>query len=159
MENLHVALYAPSSVQKLLDFLKTIYAGNLVPVVVKPFGAAAQVGIPEAHKVSYKLGRPLIVLPGIADLVEVLDCDCLYYVSEEGEEVDLPRILSQSSCRKPALILSSGDQEPSRKELESAKTVWIRGVPPGLPSTAIAGILVYELLKMKTTISKTNEQK
>lgn len=150
MEGLHIALYAPSSVQKLLDFLKSVYAGNLVPVIIKPFGAAAQVGIPEAHKISYKLGKPLIVLTGIPDLVEILGCDCLYYVSEEGEEVELLSMLSKNTCRKPVLILSSGDQEPSKRELETARTVWIKNVPPGLPSTALVGIIIYELFKTKT---------
>ncbi|MEM4541799.1 MAG: RecB-family nuclease [Desulfurococcaceae archaeon] len=149
MSTLHLVLYAPSSVQKLLDFLKTVYTGNFTPVIVKPMGAAAQVGIPEAHKISYKLNKPLIVLPEISDLVNVLGCDCIYYISDEGEEIDPVDLVSGGSCGKIAIMLSSGELEPSRRELEKAKIAWIKGVPRGMPSVAIAGIIVYELLKLK----------
>lgn len=151
MNSVYLALYAPSSVQKLLDFLKAVYAGNFTPVIVKPYGAAAQVGIPEAHKISYKLGKPLIVLPEISDLVQVLGCDCLYYISEEGEEVDLSSLLIGKSCGKSVILLSSGEMEPSRRELEKARTVWIRNIPRGMPSTSVVGIIVYELLRLKKT--------
>ncbi|MEM1832411.1 MAG: RecB-family nuclease, partial [Desulfurococcaceae archaeon] len=76
MKELYLALYSPSSVQRLLDFLKTVYAvNNVVPVVIKPFGAAAQVGVPEAHRISYKLSKPLIILPEIMDLKRLLSCE------------------------------------------------------------------------------------
>lgn len=146
MKELYMALYSPSSVQKLLDFLKTAYAvKSLIPVVIKPFGAAAQVGIPEAHRIAYKLGRPLIVLPELSDLKGILKCDSLYYLSEEGREVDFPTLLSWINNRRVALTLSSGEQEPSGKELEGFSTIWPKEVPMGMPCTALAGILAYEV--------------
>lgn len=146
MKELYIALYSPSSVQKLLDFLKTVYTvKSLIPVIIKPFGAAAQVGIPEAHRIAYKLGKPLIVLPELSDLKGILKCDPLYYLSEEGQEVDFPTLLSGISNKRVALTLSSGEQEPSGKELEGFTTIWLREVPAGVPCTALAGILVYEV--------------
>ena len=150
MKEIYVVIYATSSTQKLLDFLKTVYASpypKLIPVIVKPYGAAAQVGIPEAHRVSYKLNKPLIVLPEISDLIDIIECDCIYYISEEGNEKSIEDLIKEETCRKTALIISSGEQEPSKKELEKVKTIWIHDIPPGTPSTAITGILVYEINK------------
>lgn len=150
MKELYLALYSPSSVQRLLDFLKSVYVvNNTIPVVIKPFGAAAQVGIPEAHRISYKLSKPLIVLPEIVDLKKLLSCEAVYYVSEEGEEVDIPVFFSEAAQRKTAVIISSGEQEPSKKELEDVKTIWPRNIPRGMPSIAIAGIILYEVAKIR----------
>lgn len=148
-QEVYIVLYAPSSVQKLLDFLKAVYTSSgIVPVVVKPYGAAAQVGVPEAHRISYKMNKPLIVLPELSDLKNILGCNPLYYVSEEGEEIELASFLNEVMYGKPAIIISSGEQEPGRKELEGIKVTWIKDIPPGMPSTAITGILVYEITKL-----------
>jgi SpoU rRNA methylase family enzyme len=143
---IYVVLYAPSSVQKLLDFVKTAYAvSSVIPVIVRPLGAAAQVGLPEAHKLSYKLGRPLIVLPEIRDLREVLNCDTVLYFNEEGVDASLHELLRDAIARRAAIIVSSGEHEPSRKELEGAQILWPREVPRGIAPTALIGIIVYEL--------------
>lgn len=146
MKELYVVLYSPSSVQKLLDFLKTIYAVNFsIPVIVKPFGAAAQIGIPEAHKVAYRLGKPLIVLPELADLDHVLRCDALYYLTEDGKEVELSQLISEAFNKRVALVVSSGDREPSVKELERFNAIWLKDIPMNVPCTALTGIIVYEV--------------
>lgn len=150
MNELYLALYSPSSVQRLVDFLKTVYsASNAIPVIIKPFGAAAQVGVPEAHRISYKLGKPLIILPGVSDLKQLLGCEVVYYVSEEGEEVDIYAFFKEAEKKKTAIILSSGEQEPSRKELEDVKTLWFKDLPLGVPSIVIAGIILYEAARTK----------
>ncbi|MEM3913571.1 MAG: RecB-family nuclease [Desulfurococcaceae archaeon] len=150
MKELYLALYSPSSVQRLLDFLKTVYAvNNVVPVVIKPFGAAAQVGVPEAHRISYKLSKPLIILPEIMDLKKLLSCEAVYYVSEEGEEVDLPVVFNEVKQRKTAVIISSGEQEPGKRELEDIKTIWFKNIPRGMPSIAVTGIILYEVNRLK----------
>lgn len=145
MSSLYMALYSPSSVQKLLDFLKTIYTVNgLVPVVIKPFGAAAQVGVPEAHKLSYKLGKPLIILPELRDIREIIGCNRVYYVVEDGVEIEFSRVIEESKTTRVAVVLGSGEQEPSRKEIEEAELVWFKNIPVGIPPVSLAGILVYE---------------
>ncbi|MEM0001062.1 MAG: RecB-family nuclease [Desulfurococcaceae archaeon] len=148
MKELYIVLYSPSSVQKLLDFLKTVYAVNRpVPVIVKPFGAAAQIGIPEAHKVAYRLGKPLIVLPELADLSYVLRCDAFYYLTEDGKEVDFSQLVGEALNKRVALVMGSGDREPSGKELEGFEVIWLKGVPTGMPCTALTGIIAYEIFK------------
>jgi len=145
-QQVYMALYAPSSVQKLLDFLRTIYAVEFViPVIIRPFGAAAQVGIPEAHRIAYKLNKPLLVLPELADLRHIVKCDSAFYLVEDGEEIGLHRLIEEIAYKRVALIMSSGEQEPSGKELEGLATIWLKDVPRGMPCTALAGIIVYEL--------------
>lgn len=150
--HIYIVLYAPSSVQKLLDFLKTVYLlEKAIPVIIRPYGAAAQVGLPEAHRLSYKLNKPLIVLPELSDLEELLHCDPVYYVSEDGEEVTLDTVLAKSTHSRPALVISSGEQEPGKREIEGIKTIWIRDIPPGIPPVAMTGIIIYELSKILKT--------
>jgi SpoU rRNA methylase family enzyme len=121
--------------------LKTIYAvPGLIPVIIKPYGAAAQVGVPEAYKISYKLSKPLVILPEIRDLIDVLACNYVYYFDESGVLTSLDSIISSSE--KKAVIISSGEQE-----ISNINVVWPSEIPRGVPSLAIAGILVYELVK------------
>jgi SpoU rRNA methylase family enzyme len=148
VSEVYVALYAPSSVQKLLEFVKTIYASpRLVPVIIKPYGAAAQVGVPEAYKISYKLGKPLVLLPEISDLVDVLTCKQIYYLEESGTPVSLSSITTGGEKR--AIIISSGEQEPSPRELSVVNTVWPSEIPRGISPIAVTGILVYEISRSK----------
>jgi len=144
MSEVYVALYAPSSVQKLLEFVKTVYASpRLIPVIIKPYGAAAQVGVPEAYRVSYKLGKPLILLPEIRDLADVLGCKHIYYLDENGAGISLLSLISGSE--KKTLVISSGEQEPSPREINNTHVVWPSEIPRGLSPIAIAGIIVYEV--------------
>ena len=157
MRGFYIALYSPSSVQKLLDFVKTTYTvDNVIPVIIRPFGAAAQVGVPEAYKVAYKLSKPLLIFPELADLKNVLKCDVLYYLSEDGERCDFSQLISSAHHKRVVLAISSGDQEPASRELEGFNMVWLKDVPPGLPSTAITGIIVYEVAKYLKNISNTS---
>ncbi|MEM4717477.1 MAG: RecB-family nuclease [Desulfurococcaceae archaeon] len=148
MCSIYIALYSPSSVQKLLDFIKTIYiASNLTPVVIKPFGAAAQIGVPEAHRLSYKMNKPLIILPEIKDLKQILGCSVVYYISEEGVEIDLTKIFEEATSSKIAIVVNSGEQEPSRKELEDTVPAWFKSIPRGFPPVSLTGVIVYEYYK------------
>lgn len=148
MSEIYIALYSPSSVQKLLDFIKTIYiTSNLIPVIIKPFGAAAQVGVPEAYRVSYKMNKPLIILPEIRDLKQILGCNIVYYVVEEGVEIYITKIFEEASSNKIALVVNSGEQEPSRKELEDTTPVWFKNTPQGFPPISLTGVIVYEYYK------------
>lgn len=148
---MYIVLYSPSNVQKITDFLKTVYTVNhIVPVIVKPLGAAAQIGIPEAHRIAYKLNKPIIVLPEIRDLTEILKCEEIYYMDEHGEILDLKHVFEKDE--KAAFVISAGDLEPSKKELENLKKIWPNNVPKGIPATALTGILIYLYLNnLKST--------
>ncbi len=144
MEKIYLVLYAPTSVQRIIDFLKTVYAwNNVVPVIIKPIGAAAQIGIPEAHRLAYKTGKPLIVLPEINDLREVLGLKNIYYVTDYGETRKITDIITE----KAAFIICGGDQEPSKKELIDIEIIKLEEVPSNVPATALAALILFILSK------------
>ncbi len=145
---IYMALYAPSSVQRILDFVKTIYSyENTVPVIVKPIGAAAQIGVPEAYKYSYKMGKPLIVLPELQDLIEVLELKDLYYISPVGEKTSIESLRGENI----GIIINGGDQEPSKKELEGIKIVSLAEIPDSMPPIGMIAIILY-ILKISKSL-------
>lgn len=144
MEKIYLVLYAPTSVQRIIDFLKTVYAwNNALPVIIKPIGAAAQIGVPEAHRLAYKAGKPLIVLPEINDLKEVLGLENIYYITDYGET----RKINDIIIEKTAFIISGGDHEPSKKELIDIETIKLEEIPSNVPATALAALILFILSK------------
>ncbi|MCD6301090.1 MAG: recombinase RecB [Staphylothermus sp.] len=141
---MYLVLYAPTSVQRIIDFLKTVYAwNNAVPVIIKPIGAAAQIGVPEAHRLAYKAGKPLIVLPEINDLREVLGLKNIYCITDYGETKKITDIVTE----KTAFIISGGEQEPSKKELIDIETIKLEEIPMNIPATALTALILYVLSK------------
>lgn len=139
---IYITLYAPSSVQRILDFVKTIYSyENAIPVIVKPIGAAAQIGVPEAYKHSYKVGKPLIILPELQDLFNVLGLKNLYYISPVGERISTESLRGENI----GIIVNGGGQEPSKKELEGIKIINIAEIPDNMPSISMIAIILYLL--------------
>jgi len=135
---LYVALYAPSSVQRVIDFIKTVYAfENVVPIIIRPYGAASQIGVPEAFRISYRLGKPLLLIPEIQDLENTLGISKRYYVSKKGDTRGVDDI-EDGSC----IIINGGDQEPSKKELIGVEQVVFTGIPSDLPGPALASALL-----------------
>ncbi len=139
-----IALYSPTSVQRVIDFQKTVYSfPGHIPVIIKPVGAAAQIGVPEAHRIAYRMNKPLIVLPEIGDLRDVLGLKKIYYVSNSGEEINVSALTDRGS----ALIISGGEYEPGKKELEGVKIVKLENIPVNLPAIALTGIILYVMSK------------
>lgn len=149
-DEMYIVLYSPTGIHKVVEFLKTMYlVEGFTPVIVKPIGAAAQIGVPEAHKIAFKAGKPLIVLPELSDVSRILGASPVYYLSDEGEEKGFEEVFASSG--NVAVVLNAGDVEPSKKELENVKTVWVKNFPKGLPAIALSGVIVYNALLLKTT--------
>jgi len=145
----YAVLYSPSSVQRIMDFIKTAYAfRDTIPVIVKPIGAGAQIGIPEAYKYSYRVGKPLIILPELTDVFSVLHVSEAYYITSRGVEASIRDLSRRSNV---AFILSSGESEPSKKELEGVKSVTVREFPVDLPPASLLAILLYTIEREAST--------
>jgi len=141
-----IALYNVASVQRLLDFIKTVYAFNIgIPAIIKPSGAAAQVGVPEAHRISYRYERPLIVLPELSDLGDTLGIDEIYLLARNGEEVEISNIPLDKDL---ALVVHGGDGGFTKAELQYGKPVKISSLPSDLPPQTMIAIILYEIVKM-----------
>lgn len=142
-----IILYAPSSVQRIIDFVRTVFLfKDWQPVIIKPIGAAAQIGVPEAYKIAYKQNKSLIILPEIKDIVDVLGISEIYYVDGQGEEIEISDLKKDDI----AIIINGGDQEPSKKELMRTNIVKIKNVDHALPPVGLTAIILY-LLSRDTT--------
>ncbi len=144
MEKLFVILYNVSSVHKVVEFVKTAYAfDNIIPVIIKPIGAAAQIGIPEVNKLSYKLNKPLIILPELKDVIDVLGVKDNYMITSRGNEISIDEIFDVNG--DVAITINGGDTDFTKQELEYGKAVTFKEIPLGLPSTALLAIILYKL--------------
>ncbi len=143
MPRIIFGIYNVASVQRLLDFIKTVYAFGIgTPAIIKPSGAAAQVGVPEAHRFSYKYDKPLIVLPELTDLKEVLGIDKIYFLSKHGEEINIRNI---SLDEDMAIIIQGSDGEFTKAELQYGKPLKITNLPHDLPSHIKIAVLLYDI--------------
>ncbi|ADI32633.1 RecB-family nuclease [Staphylothermus hellenicus] len=137
-----IALYAPSSVQRVIDFVKTVFLfEDYQPIIIKPIGAAAQIGVPEAYKIAYREKKSLIILPEITDIIEVLGINKVYYLDKRGEEIEIHN-LKKSDI---AIVINGGDREPSKKELLNINIVKVRDADPSLPPVGLTAITLYLL--------------
>ena len=148
MEKLFVILYNVSSVHKVVEFVKTAYAfDNIIPVIIKPIGAAAQIGIPEVNKLSYKLNKPLIILPELKDVIDVLGVKDNYMITSRGNEISIDEIFDVNG--DVAITINGGDTDFTKQELEYGKAAIFKEIPLGLPSTALLAIILYKLKTIK----------
>lgn len=136
----YIALYSPSSVNVIVDFVKSMYVfKETIPVIIKPIGAGAQIGVPEAYKYSYRSSKPLIILPELNDVIEVLKPSKVFYYSNLGVEVEAEEIKKHDNY----VIIFSGEVELSKKELINVEPISIKGVPKELPVLSLATLVVY----------------
>lgn len=142
----YACLYNVSSVQRVLDFVKTVYAFGdaVIPVIVKPVGAAAQIGVPDAYKYAFKHDKPLIILPDLPDIGETIPGAPIYLISGRGEEIDPRDMLGSKNL---VIVFNGSDTEFTRQEMQYGKPVRIRGIPHELPSTAVAAIVLYKIIE------------
>ena len=146
MAELVLGIYNVSSVQRVLDFIKTVYAFNTgVPAIIKPIGAAAQIGIPEAYKISYKLGKPLIILPDIPDLLEALNIREIYMITRKGKEIRSNEILTSTNDK--AIIVNGSDTDFTRQELQYGLAIKPYNIPLELPPQTIIALILYSYSK------------
>lgn len=140
---IYLVLYSPSSVQRIIDFIKTVYAfEKSIPVIIKPIGAAAQIGIPEAYKYAYRIGKPLIILSELTDLIEIIKVNELYYVSSRGRKISIQELVDKNNI---AIIILGGENEPSKKELEKTHIVFFENIPTELPPSPLAALILYNM--------------
>ncbi|RLG79528.1 MAG: recombinase RecB [Thermoprotei archaeon] len=146
----YAVLYSPSSVQRVLDFIRSVYVfPDVTPVIVKPVGAAAQIGVPEAHKYAYKRGKPLIILPELQDVKEVLKVGKAIYAGYHGAELSINEIKNVDDY---AIVVSDRENEPSKKELAWIEIVKFKELPTGLPPAPLVTLILYLVSTTRDTI-------
>lgn len=144
-----VVLNNVSSPQRLLDTVKVVLSAKQQEVkalvITKASGMAAQAGVPDASRVTYKQGKPLIVLPTLKDAIELLKPDdILIYAAVEDAE-DLNNITIEGN--RIMIVVDGSDNGPSRGDLALGKIISIYEFSRQLPPAAATAVLMRELNK------------
>ncbi|HWQ17011.1 MAG TPA: RecB-family nuclease [Sulfolobales archaeon] len=119
-----LVLHAPTSPHMVIEFIKTASVArvtrDLVIVVTRPGGLAAQSGIPEAWKHAHKSGLAFSVLPELSDAIDLYKPSEIYIFSRNREWVDFKEVEIGSNTM---LIFPSGEQPLGKEGIERAKGV------------------------------------
>lgn len=141
-------LHNVSSIQRLVDTAKLVYALGLRELVVtKAYGAAAQHGIAEVGRLAYKLDRGFFVLPDLKDAVELIRPGRVLIVTLEHAR---ERIDPASPPRLEGVVMvafNGGDPDFSAHEAALGDPVYIEGVDQRLGAPAEAALVLYPLLR------------
>lgn len=141
-------LHNVSSVQRLVDFARLVYNLGLNELVVtKAYGAAAQHGIAEAGRLSYKLGKGLVVLPDLSDAVELMKPEVVLLVDPERAEEDVD-VNPPVNDGVMLVVFNGGEAGFAPHELRLGKPVYIKSVSERLGAVAEAAIILYQLTRI-----------
>lgn len=137
---LYVVVYNISSASKMLEFAKLTYGFGLRKLVLaKIFGAAAQ-QIGDLFKLAFKMGKEVLVLNDLFDVIDVLRPDAILALSKP--DVAEPLVVPDAS--RLALIVHGSDFSFSQKELpQGAKVVY--AVDRDIGSLGQLAIALYTL--------------
>lgn len=146
MGGIIVVAHNAGSVQRLVDVARVAYAFDAVKLLVatKPYGAAAQTGVPEVQKMALKRGRGFMVLPSIEDAVELLGPSRVYTVSwDYGEKIGLGGLDVDGAM----IVLGLTDPGLTKREAGLGTPVYPRGVSASLGPAAELALLLYGVLR------------
>ncbi|HID80491.1 MAG TPA: hypothetical protein EYP48_02100 [Ignisphaera sp.] len=146
---LHLVVYAPSSPQRLIDIARLAFSFDFVKslVIVKPTGMAAQVGLADVSKLSYKTNRNLLILHSLSELPEVIKVDRMFVLVHDVEARDLKDIEIQGDI---AIVIQGGDMPIPKQEIAVAEPITIAvsyGSAIPVADTAILLFIINERLK------------
>ena len=146
-------LHNANSPQRVVEIARAAYGlGYPLFVITKPTGAAAQVGVPEAHKVALKEGKPLVVLPDLAEAIELLKADAVILVTARKlASKPLTRALGEAISRgAKRVLLVFGGAEPglSARELSLGEQAYIDDVEQEVGPVALAVISLYVVRRL-----------
>ncbi len=146
MGRIIVVAHNAGSVQRLVDVARVAYAFDTVKLLVatKPYGVAAQTGVPEVQKMAFKRGKGFMVLPSIEDAVELLGPGRVYTVSwDYGERID-PGSLDVDDAM---IVLGLTDPGLSKQETGLGTPVYPEKVSAPLGPAAELALLLYGALR------------
>jgi len=148
----HLAIYAPSSPQRLMDIAKLLQVFEFVNslIVIKPVGMAAQIGLAEASKIVYKINKNLIILSSISELSDVINYDKVIFVlpGQRGA-TDIENLFEEITDKRIVLVFRGGETTISKQDLAIGTIATIDAFAEIDVSSPIAevGITLYKLWK------------
>jgi SpoU rRNA methylase family enzyme len=149
-----LVLHAPTSPHMVVEFVKTAsvarIARDLVIVITRPGGLAAQSGVPEAWKHAHKSGLAFSVLPELSDAIDLYKPSEIYIFSRTREWVDFKEVMIGSNTM---LIFPSGEQPLGKEGVERARGVGFSEFSKDLGPVQSLSIALY-IVMTKTSLVK-----
>lgn len=123
---LAVVLHGAHGVEIVRQMAKLAYGlGSGLFILSKPTSAAAQLAVPEVSKLAFKKGKVLLVVPDIADVIELLSPVKSLFFAEgmRGEMFDEDDVIESLKTGYVALFFSAAEPGFSSKEAERGRIV------------------------------------
>ncbi|MCD6324234.1 MAG: hypothetical protein J7L55_03910 [Desulfurococcales archaeon] len=151
MIEVYVGINNVSSPQRLVDAVKTILAfeagGDLEikgVVVTKASGMAAQAGVPDASRLMYREGKPLILLPTLKDAVELLKPD-MTLLNEQVKDSAAVCELEVPPNSRVLYVVSGHEDGFLKQELALGTPVKFAGISRYVPPAAAVALFLTEI--------------
>ncbi len=144
-------LHNVMSVQKIQEIAKLVYGlGFKTLVISRALGSAAQVGVPEAQKIAIKLGRNLLYLGDIDDVIDIFKPDfSLFIMPKKYGSKPLSNIITE--LRGKVLVIIGGTEPGlSSRELSKGLAVFPEGIDEDIGTVGLMAITLYILRKYTT---------
>ncbi|RLF11165.1 MAG: hypothetical protein DRJ98_04315 [Thermoprotei archaeon] len=150
LEKLTVVLHNAHGVEIVKQMARLVYGFGLsLFVLSKPTSAAAQTGVPEVHRLAFKLGKGLLVVPDVNDALELIKpSEALFFVEKSrGELFSEEEVVSKLREGGVVAFFFSGSEPGfSSKELEVGKPVHL-GTPGEIGCIGSAAIALHRTVK------------
>jgi len=122
-----------SSVQRLVDFVRTAYGlGAEMVIVSKVYGAAAVNGVPEATKIALKLKKGLIVVSNPRDVIEANIASKEHIIvldpSDEACRVSCDELRKLIGNAEAVLMVFFGGDNVDPQVTNIGKRIYIKGI-------------------------------
>ncbi|MCE4598756.1 MAG: RecB-family nuclease [Desulfurococcales archaeon] len=139
-------LHNVSSVQRLADMAKLVYAFGIDTLVVsKAYGGAAQSGIPEAYRIALKHDKRLIVLPDLNDVVDLLKPDDILIITYSHARERIDPINPPVYNGRITIIFNGSEPDFSASEASIGKPIYFAGIKHRLGALGEAALILYGL--------------
>ncbi|NPA96752.1 MAG: hypothetical protein GXO32_04030 [Crenarchaeota archaeon] len=143
-----IALYAPSSPQRLVDAARAIFGSGIVDllVVIKPVGMAAQVGLAEVSKVAYKRGKNLVILSQLSEVRDVLNLNKVFILVHDSDAKLLREAVGAvNQGDRLCVVIQGSEVSIPKAELVQAEPVRHSLPEIGVNPVADVALVLYEL--------------
>jgi len=146
----YTAITGASSPQRVVDTVRSVIASGWDEIkgfiVAKATGLAAQAGVPEATKLAYRAGIPLIFMPTLKDAVDVIKPDHVVLITQWEDAEPLNRKVFDDNST--VIIAVSGlDEDFPRQDLGLGKPFRIPGFRGRLGPAAEIALAIYLIRK------------
>ena len=122
-EKIFIVLHNTHAVSKVIETAQVVYGlGFNNFIVSKAEGSAAQSGVPEANKIAMKMNRSFMILPGLKDVISLLEVEKPLMITSPvltKERIDIHDLTERiKNNEKVVIVLSGSNSSFSRKEMD-----------------------------------------